>query len=93
MISTRLFTAITGAACIALVTLLLADLRIPAAVMKFIASSAFIALAIRSGALESLYGRLILTGLVLSWCGDMFLVGGSQTAFLAGLAASRVWPR
>lgn len=79
--------ALIALACVALVALLLADLPLPAATMKFIASSAFIALAIRAGALASMYGRLILAGLALSWCGDMFLVGSSQTAFLAGLVA------
>lgn len=37
--------------------------------------------------MASIYGRLILAGLVLSWCGDMFLIGSSKTAFLSGLAA------
>jgi uncharacterized membrane protein YhhN len=62
-------------------------MTVPAAASKFIASSAFVALAIRGGALASVYGRLILTGLALSWCGDMFLIGLSKTAFLAGLVA------
>ncbi|MDH3860416.1 MAG: lysoplasmalogenase [Gammaproteobacteria bacterium] len=85
--STRLLVTLVGVACIALVALLLADMTVPAAASKFIASSAFVALAIRGGALASVYGRLILTGLALSWCGDMFLIGLSKTAFLAGLVA------
>ena len=85
MMSTRLLVTLVGVACIALVALLLADMTVPAAASKFIASSAFVALAIRGGALASVYGRLILTGLALSWCGDMFLIGLSKTAFLAGL--------
>lgn len=84
---TRLLVTLVGVACIALVALLLADMTVPAAASKFIASSAFVALAIRGGALASVYGRLILTGLALSWCGDMFLIGLSKTAFLAGLVA------
>ena len=87
MMSTRLLVTLVGVACIALVALLLADMTVPAAASKFIASSAFVALAIRGGALASVYGRLILTGLALSWCGDMFLIGLSKTAFLAGLVA------
>jgi uncharacterized membrane protein YhhN len=87
MMSTRLLVTLVGAACIALVALLLADMSAPAAGMKFIASSAFVALAIRGGALASIYGRLILTGLALSWCGDMFLIGASKSAFLGGLVA------
>jgi len=87
MMSTRLLVTLVGVACIALVALLLADMTVPAAASKFIASSAFVALAIRGGALASVYGRLILTGLALSWCGDMFLIGLSKTALLAGLVA------
>jgi len=87
MMSTRLLVTLVGVACIALVALLLADMTVPAAASKFIASSALVALAIRGGALASVYGRLILTGLALSWCGDMFLIGLSKTAFLAGLVA------
>lgn len=87
MMSTRLLVTLVGVACIALVALLLADMTVPAAAAKFIASSAFVALAIRGGALASVYGRLILAGLGLSWCGDMFLIGLSKTAFLAGLVA------
>lgn len=87
MIYVRLLITITAFACIALVALLFAGLPVPAAAAKLIASSAFITLALYSGALASVYGRLILAGLVLSWCGDMFLVGQSRTAFLAGLVA------
>ncbi|MCO4812729.1 MAG: lysoplasmalogenase [Gammaproteobacteria bacterium] len=87
MMSPRVLVTLVGVACIALVALLLADMPAPAAAAKFIASTAFVALAIRSGALASVYGRLILTGLALSWCGDMFLIGLSKTTFLAGLFA------
>jgi uncharacterized membrane protein YhhN len=87
MMSPRVLVTLVGVACIALVALLLADMPAPAAAAKFIASTAFVSLAIRSGALASVYGRLILTGLALSWCGDMFLIGLSKTAFLAGLFA------
>jgi uncharacterized membrane protein YhhN len=73
--------------CALLVGLQLAGLGAPAAVAKFVASSAFVALAVRQGALASWYGRLVLAGLGLSWCGDLFLVGGSPTFFLAGLTA------
>jgi uncharacterized membrane protein YhhN len=87
MMSSRLLVTLVGVACTALVALLLAEMPAPAAATKFIASSAFVALAIRGGALASVYGRLILAGLALSWCGDMFLIGLSKTAFLAGLVA------
>ena len=58
-----------------------------AAVAKLVASSAFVALAIRVGSLQSTYGRVILAGLVLSWFGDAFLIGQSQQMFLLGLGA------
>ena len=86
-ISVRMLIALVALACVALVALLFAGLPAPAAAMKAIASSAFIGLAIRSGAWSSIFGRLILLGLALSWCGDMFLVGDSRVAFLGGLAA------
>jgi uncharacterized membrane protein YhhN len=83
----RVFTAVTGVATLILVPLLLAGMFLPAAAAKFVASTAFIAVAILSGAWASVYGRLILLGLVFSWFGDMFLVGTSQLAFLCGLSA------
>ena len=87
MSSVRTLIYLIVAACSILVVCLLNGLEMPAAVAKFIASTAFIALAVRSGALASAYGRMILAGLVLSFFGDMFLVGSSQVAFLGGLAA------
>lgn len=75
------------AGCAVLVGLQLTGHSAPAAVAKFVASSAFVALAVRQGALASWYGRLVLAGLLLSWCGDLFLVGHSRGFFLAGLAA------
>lgn len=87
MNTVRTYTALVALACVALLTLLSLGLHVPAAIAKFVASTAFIAIAIRSGAWESTYGRLILLGLVLSWFGDMFLVGESQVAFLSGLVA------
>ena len=83
----RTLIALTGAACITVVAMLLLDLRLPAAAAKFIASTAFIAIAIHSGAWSSMFGRLIVLGLVCSWFGDMLLVGQSRQAFLAGLSA------
>ena len=87
MFSVRTLTILVAVACATLVGLLLSDLRYPALAVKLLASSCFVALAVRSGALESVYGRLILAGLAFSWCGDMFLTSQSQVAFLAGLAA------
>jgi uncharacterized membrane protein YhhN len=87
MNSVRTLSAIVAVAALALVALLLLDLRIPAAGAKLIASSSFIGVAIVSGAWQTAFGRLLLAGLALSWCGDMFLIGTSRTAFLSGLVA------
>ena len=78
---------VVAVGCAFLVGLQLAGYVAPAAVAKFVASSAFVTLALRQGALHSWYGRLILSGLCFSWCGDLLLVGRSQTFFLAGLVA------
>ena len=81
------YVIVVAAGCALLVALQLAGHVAPAAAAKFVASSAFVALAVNQGALLSWYGRLILAGLCLSWCGDLFLVGQSTTLFLAGLSA------
>jgi len=54
---------------------------------KMTASSAFVVLAVILGAGRSRYGCLILTGLVLSWFGDMFLAAATERFFLFGLAS------
>ena len=87
MLSVRNLVVVVGVACLALVGMLYANQHLPALAAKFIASTSFVVLAVRSGAMESTYGRLILLGLAFSWCGDMFLTGQSQLAFLAGLSA------
>ena len=76
-----------GAGCIVLVAALLLGKPLIAAGAKLVASSAFVALAMRAGALTSRYGVLILAGLALSWFGDAFLIGTSQRWFLLGLAS------
>lgn len=58
-----------------------------AATAKIVASAGFIAVAFLSGALRTRYGRLLLTGLALSFAGDTFLISESQRAFLSGLVA------
>ena len=78
---------VVAAGCACLVGLQLSGHDAAAGMVKLIASSAFVTLAIRQGALSSRYGRFVLTGLALSWCGDLFLISGSQTFFLAGLSA------
>jgi uncharacterized membrane protein YhhN len=83
----RIIVAVGLLACAALVAGQL--LNIPAAVVlaKLIASSSFLALAISAGAMHSLSGRLLFAGLVLSWIGDMLLLGRTQSLFLSGLCA------
>lgn len=57
-------------------------------VAKIAASSAFVWAAITWGALETPYGRTLLAGLVLCWCGDALLLSsGRSRGFLAGIAA------
>jgi uncharacterized membrane protein YhhN len=53
---------------------------------KPFASTAFIAVALAAGALQSTYGCAILLGLVLSWLGDVLLIPrGRPHLFLAGV--------
>lgn len=82
-----LLVTVVGVACAILVTCLLLEFKTAALAAKLIASTAFVALALRAGALQSLFGRLVLVGLLCSWCGDLFLTQSDQTAFLAGLSA------
>jgi len=87
MIASHRLVASVALSCAALVVLQLLDLDVPAAVAKVIASSSFVALAVRQGAWTTRYGRLVLAGLAFSWCGDLLLIGRSETFFLAGLSA------
>jgi uncharacterized membrane protein YhhN len=70
--------------------LLLAEHR-EAAVMKAIsktlASLGFLGAALAQGALSTSPGAVLFAGLVLSLFGDVFLLGRSNKAFLAGLGA------
>ena len=54
---------------------------------KPLAAACFIGLALQAGALESNYGRWLLTGLVLCWFGDVFLIPNNDKTFLAGLSS------
>ena len=83
----RTLAAISLGACLALVIFLYHGHTVPAAAAKLIASTSFIALAVRAGAMDFVFGKLILTGLGFSWCGDMLLIGASEVFFLGGLVA------
>jgi uncharacterized membrane protein YhhN len=83
----RTTVVVTAIACLILVGTLLVGIDTMAAAAKIIASTGFLAVAILSGALQSTYGKVLLAGLTLSFAGDAFLIGETQQAFLAGLAA------
>lgn len=85
--TTRIVIATVAVACVSLVICQLADVRSGVIASKLVASTAFLAVAILSGALQSRYGRILLAGLILSWFGDMFLLGTTRQFFLAGLVS------
>lgn len=85
--SPRFLVLLTSLGCVALVSFLLLDLPVASAVAKLVASTAFVATAVRVGAMRSLFGRFVLLGLVFSWFGDAFLIGEARSAFLLGLGA------
>lgn len=86
-ITTRTVVVLVMTACVVSVVMLLVDQDIAAAAAKLVASSGFVALAIKAGSLHSSYGRSILLGLSISWLGDALLIGKTQTMFLLGLGA------
>jgi len=76
---------VVAAAAITMVVSNLLALETLSVISKMSASSAFIALALTAGALQSLYGRIVIAALSLSWIGDLLLAGGSEQLFLFGL--------
>ncbi len=83
----RLFSSLVVAGCLLLVASQRLGFESVAILSKVVASSAFIALALVSGALHARWSRVLLAGLCLSWIGDIALTGASRTAFLTGLTA------
>lgn len=83
----RRLTHLAAAACVALLISLHFGFVTGIVVAKVIASSSFVAVALACGALQSTYGRILLTGLCLCWFGDMFLISHSERIFLYGLVA------
>jgi uncharacterized membrane protein YhhN len=78
--------------CVSAVACLLvaewADSKIVKIAAKMSAATAFLAMALACGALESTYGQILLGGLVLCWIGDACLLSpGQSTGFLAGIGA------
>jgi uncharacterized membrane protein YhhN len=84
---TIVLVAVTALAVMALVYFLRIDSLPLAAGAKVIASTGFLATAISVGALQHRYGRILFIGLVLSFAGDMMLIGVSQGRFLLGLGS------
>lgn len=60
--------------------------RAEGGVLKMLAASGYLVFALQLGALGTVYGRLVLGALALSWFGDLFLLGAGRR-FLAGLGA------
>ena len=85
--ATIAFVGITALSCAALVYFQLEDRLQAAAAAKLFASISFLATAVSVGALRHRFGRIVFAGLVLSLCGDLFLIGQSQRFFLFGLAS------
>ncbi len=56
-------------------------------VVKPLTSAGFIVTAVLAGALNHGYGQAVLVALVLSWVGDVCLLGRGRAPFLAGLVA------
>jgi uncharacterized membrane protein YhhN len=78
--------------CVSAVACLLvaewADSGIAKAAAKMSAASAFIAMALACGALESTFGQILLGGLALCWIGDACLLSpGQSTGFMVGIGA------
>lgn len=79
-----------GVCLVACGALLLCDYRdwkTGKALLKIIASTAFLTLAVQLDATASVFGRLILSALALSWLGDVFLLSQKSSIFLLGLAS------
>lgn len=81
------FAYLCGLACFALVAGLLFEVPAVAIPSKLLASTAFIAVALTAGALDTRYGQVLLIGLVLSWFGDAFLISETKRWFLFGLVS------
>ncbi len=84
-----MITLILAIAALSVAATLVCEHRFPKAewLFKPLASACFIALALHSGALDSDFGRWLLTGLVLCMAGDVFLIAHHDKTFLAGLSS------
>lgn len=82
-----LWPAVTILATAVLVGGHLAGIGWPAGVAKMVASTGFILTGVAAGATTHRVGRIVLAGLVLSWFGDLFLIGSGDTYFQLGLVS------
>ena len=84
-----MFFVFAMAACVA--ALLVAEYRasqLGVWLAKPLAAACFVAAALSFGALDSSYGRVVLAGLVFSFCGDVLLIPKAKPrVFQAGIAA------
>jgi uncharacterized membrane protein YhhN len=85
--TTFIWITIVAVATICMVLSNLLELSALSVAAKMVASSSFVALALSGGASQSLYGRIVLVALVLSWIGDLLLAGRSDQFFLFGLVS------
>lgn len=84
---TKLTIGMVAVATVTMIAARLTDVAWLEVGAKMTASTAFVTLALMLGATQSRYGRLVLVGLVLSWCGDLFLAGSSEDWFQFGLGS------
>lgn len=75
------------AACAVLVLCEYRGWKLAKVLLKILASTAFMALALQLDATASAYGQLILVGLGLGWVGDVLLLSQKSRLFLLGLAS------
>lgn len=85
---TALFVWLCAGATLALVVATGLGSRLGGWLTKPLASAAFVGVALSLGALDSTYGRLVVTALCLSWLGDVLLIPRErQAVFQAGILA------
>jgi len=82
-----IWISVIALAATSMVTANLAGMGGLSVASKMTASSAFVALALTSGALTTRYGQVVLIALALSWGGDLLLAGRSEQMFLIGLVS------
>ena len=84
-VATIALVTLTGLACMALVYFQRMGWPQLAVAAKLAASLGYLATAISAGCLRQRVGQIVFAGLVLSFIGDLLLIGLSQRNFLLGL--------